>query len=250
MEVSLSLSLSCSSFFLLRITFIYCCSFTLAFSVERRPLISLSLFHSFFLSFFSSSPSFFNFKIRIDACWRLGFFFVVSSFIVFLLFLFWFWFLWLFLFERGGPRSERKMQHWNLFFFRFLFFPLIWFDLIWFWFDFDLILIWFCLADAVIRRIGSRILTRRVCLLFLLGFTGFYLVLLVFTKFFWLLTGGTCFLPSFSGFYRVFFRFYLVSPSFNGFYWTLPGFTGFYRVLLGFTGFYWVLLGFTLFYWC
>ena len=52
----------------------------------------------------------------------------------------------------------------------------------------------------------------------------------------------------FLGFTEFFFRFYLVSPSFNGFYWTLPGFTGFYRVLLGFTGFYWVLLGFTGFY--
>ncbi len=44
---------------------------------------------------------------------------------------------------------------------------------------------------------------------FILGFIGFYWVLLGFT-------------------------------GFTGFYWVLLGFTGFYWVLLGFTGFYWV----------
>ena len=48
-------------------------------------------------------------------------------------------------------------------------------------------------------------------------------------------------LLGFTGFYRVL----LFLLSFTGFYWVLVGFTGFYWVLVGFTGFYWVLLGFT-----
>ena len=66
----------------------------------------------------------------------------------------------------------------------------------------------------------------------LLGFTGFYLVLVGFTGFDW----------AWLGFNWFFTRFYWVLLGFTGF---LLVFTGLYRVILGFTGFYWVLLSFT-----
>ena len=74
------------------------------------------------------------------------------------------------------------------------------------------------------------------------SFTGFYLVFFsIFTKFYWVL-------PGFTGFYLVllgFTQFYPVLPWFTGFYLLLPSFTGFYWVWPSFTEFYLVLLSFT-----
>ena len=52
-------------------------------------------------------------------------------------------------------------------------------------------------------------------------FTGFYLIILVLTETYLVIS-------NFNGFYLVFL-------GFTGFYWILPSFTGFYLVLLGFT---------------
>ena len=72
-----------------------------------------------------------------------------------------------------------------------------------------------------------------------LGFTGFYQILQGLTGFSWVLLSSTCVFQGFTGFYWVLL-------SFMEFYWVLLGFTGFF---LCFSGFFLILLGFTGFNW-
>ena len=80
--------------------------------------------------------------------------------------------------------------------------------------------------------VGTKKIKPSLSFSLISGFTGFlfnvarwfyhfYLVVLGFTKLYW-----------------VFTKFYWVLPSFTGFYLIALGFTGFYLVLLGFTGFH------------